>query len=91
MLCVFKGAVHEVAAPERIILTSEMEGLPVKGHVVMEVMSFESIDGDRTRLSMHDVCLTVQDRDMIIGSGMEGGLKEIFDQLDGLLAEQLKS
>ena len=91
VLCVFKGTVHEVAAPERIILTSEMEGLPVKGHVVMEVMSFESIDGDRTRLSMHDVCLTVQDRDMIIGSGMEGGLKDIFDQLDGLLVEQLKS
>ena len=91
VLCVFKGAVHEVAAPERIILTSEMEGLPVKGHVVMEVMSFESIDGDRTRLSMHDVCLNVQDRDMIIGSGMEGGLKDIFEQLDGLLVEQLKS
>lgn len=84
-LCTFKGVVHEVAAPERIIQTSELDGLPMKGHVVMEKMTFESLPDERTKLTIQDVCMSVFDRDMIVKSGMEGGLKEIFNQLDTLL------
>jgi uncharacterized protein YndB with AHSA1/START domain len=91
VLCVFKGAVHEVMAPERIIQTSELEGLPVKGHVVLDIMTFETIEENRTKLTIHDVCISVQDRDMIIKSGMEGGLKQIFDKLEVLLAETNKN
>ena len=85
VLCVFKGTVHEVTAPERIILTAEMEGLPVKGHVVLEAMTFEAIKENRTKLTIHDICMSVKDRDMMIKSGMEGGLKQIFDKLEVLL------
>ncbi|HEX3384224.1 MAG TPA: SRPBCC domain-containing protein [Mucilaginibacter sp.] len=91
ILCVFKGAIHEVAAPERIIQTSELDGMPVKGHVVLDAMTFESIDGNSTRLTIHDVCISVSDRDMIVNSGMEGGLVQIFDKLETLLAEQIKN
>ncbi|MDQ2719413.1 MAG: SRPBCC domain-containing protein [Bacteroidota bacterium] len=82
ILCTFKGVVHEVASSERIIQTSELEGLPEKGHVVLEKMTFENLPNDRTKLTIQDVCMSVFDRDMIIKSGMEGGLKEIFNQLD---------
>ncbi len=87
VLCTFKGVVHEAAASERIIQTSELEGLPIKGHVVLEKMTFESLPNNRTKLTIHDVCMSVSDRDMIIKSGMEGGVKEIFNQLDNLLQQ----
>jgi len=34
----FHGVNHEVLAPERIIDTSEFEGLPEKGHVSLETL-----------------------------------------------------
>lgn len=88
VLCTFKGVVHEVTAPERIIQTSEMEGLPVKGHVVLEAMTFEKIAGDRTKLTIHDICMSNEDRDMIIKSGMEKGLGEIFIHLESILVKR---
>jgi uncharacterized protein YndB with AHSA1/START domain len=88
LLCTFKGVIHEVASPERIIQTSEMEGLPFPGNVVLEKMSFEVLPDNRTKLTIHDVCLNVQTRDAIIASGMAEGLKSIFKQLDVLLTKK---
>jgi uncharacterized protein YndB with AHSA1/START domain len=85
LLCTFKGVIHEVSAPERIIQTSEMEGLPVQGNVVLEFMNFESLPGNRTKLTIHDICMDIATRDAIIASGMEKGLVSIFNQLDELL------
>ncbi len=90
VLCTFRGVVHEVTFPERIIQTAEMEGLPVKGHVVLDKMTFEALPGGRTRLVIHDICMSVSDRDMILNSGMQDGLKEIFIKLDHLL-QKLKN
>jgi len=87
VLCTFRGAIHEVAAPERIIQTSEFMDLPVRGHVVLEKMSFEELPNGRTKLVIHDVCLSVSDRDMMVSSEMERGLIEIFNRLDNLLTD----
>ncbi len=85
ILCTFKGVIHEVAAPERIIQTAEFAGLPIKGHVVLEKITFESLPNNRTKLTIHDVCMSVADRDMMVTSDMERGLGEIFNHLDSLL------
>ncbi|MBK9489383.1 MAG: SRPBCC domain-containing protein [Haliscomenobacter sp.] len=85
VLCTFKGIIHELAAPERIIQTAELEGLPEPGHVILEAMLFETLPENRSKLIIHDVCLSVEDRDAMIRSGMEGGLAKIFNQLDDLL------
>lgn len=85
VLCVFSGVIHELTAPERIVQTSEFEGLPERGHVVLEVMLFEALPEDRTKLTIHDVCRSVADRDAMIESGMEGGVVSIFENLDDLL------
>jgi uncharacterized protein YndB with AHSA1/START domain len=90
VLCTFKGVIHEVAAPERIIQTAEMEGLPVKGHVVLEKMTFDELPGNRTKLIIHDVCMSVADRDMMVTADMEGGLIEIFNHLDSLLLKKFE-
>jgi uncharacterized protein YndB with AHSA1/START domain len=85
ILCTFEGVVHEVHAPERIVQTSEFMELPERGHVVMEHMQFDVLPGNRTRLIIHDVCLSVADRDAMVDSGMERGLVDIFNQLDAVL------
>ncbi|HQQ97067.1 MAG TPA: SRPBCC domain-containing protein [Cyclobacteriaceae bacterium] len=89
ILCTFNGVIHEIHAPERIIHTSEFMELPERGHVVLEVMAFEELPYNRTRLRIHDVCLSVEDRDAMLQSGMESGLVEIFRQLDNLLTSDL--
>lgn len=89
ILCTFNGVIHEIEPPVRIIHTSEFMELPERGHVVMEAMVFEELPNNRTKLTIHDVCFSIEDRDAMIKSGMESGLIEIFKQLDNLLKEDL--
>lgn len=84
-LCAFSGVFHEVISPEIIVQTSEFEGLPEPGHVVLETVLFENLPGNRTKLTIHDVCRSVADRDAMINSGMEYGLEQGFTRLDKIL------
>ncbi|AAM06965.1 TPA: SRPBCC family protein [Methanosarcina acetivorans] len=81
----FHGVNHEVTAPERIISTFEFEGLPEKGHVVLETTKFEALPGNRTKLTSQSVFQTVEDRDGMLQSGMEEGVNDSYDQLAELL------
>ena len=81
----FHGVYHEILAPERIIDTFEFEGLPETGHVALETMKLEELPGGRTRLITQSVFQTVADRDGMLQSGMEGGLKETYERLEELL------
>jgi uncharacterized protein YndB with AHSA1/START domain len=83
--CTFKGVIHEIVSPERIIQTVEMEGLPEGGHVLLEIFTFEEIVNNRTKLIIQDVFRSIADRDEMIKSGFESGVVEIFNQLDKLL------
>ena len=83
----FHGVFHEVS-PERIIQTFEYEDLPEPGHVSLETMDIQSLPGGRTRLVIHDVFLSVDDRDAMIQSGMETGVNEGYERLDELLETQ---
>jgi uncharacterized protein YndB with AHSA1/START domain len=84
-LCTFNGVIHEISAPYRIIQTSEFMELPERGHAVMEAMIFDELPDGRTKLTIHDVCFTVADRNAMVESGMENGLVTIFNQLDVLI------
>lgn len=88
VLCTFRGVVHELTAPERIILTSELEELPERGHTVLEIYEFEDLGNGRTLLTIQDVCRSVADRDAMIESGMEGGIVSIFNRLDEWFQEE---
>lgn len=85
VVCTFSGVIHELLEPVRVVQTSEFMELPERGHVVMEAMLFDELPGNRTRLTIHDVCFSVADRDAMIRSGMEKGLVEIFKQLDEMI------
>jgi uncharacterized protein YndB with AHSA1/START domain len=81
----FHGVYHEILAPERVIDTFEFEGLPETGHVTLETMKLEELPGGRTRLTTQSVFQSVADRDAMLQSGMEAGVKETYDRLAELL------
>ncbi|MEA2193400.1 MAG: hypothetical protein QOI73_3521 [Solirubrobacteraceae bacterium] len=79
----FRGTYREVTPPERIVQTFEWDGMP--GHVSVETAEFEDL-GDRTRVVTTSTFHTTEERDGMLGSGMEGGMNETFQRLDELLA-----
>ncbi|HEX6280579.1 MAG TPA: SRPBCC family protein [Pyrinomonadaceae bacterium] len=87
----FFGCYHEVAENERIIGTFEFDGLPERGHVIMGKTTFEELPHNRCRLTHQSVFFSVQDRDGMIQSGMERGVREGYEKLDKMLDNQLTS
>lgn len=85
----FHGVNHEVLPPERIIGTFEFEGLPEKGHVLLQSIHLESLPDNRTRMFNKNVFLSVEDRDAMLQSGMEEGVNDSYQRLDELL-EKMK-
>lgn len=78
----FRGTYREVTPPERIVQTFEWEGMP--GHVCVETATFEDL-GDRTKVVTTSLFHTAEERDGMLGSGMEGGMNETYARLDELL------
>jgi uncharacterized protein YndB with AHSA1/START domain len=85
----FHGVIHEVLAPERIIQTFEFDGLPESGHVILETSRFEELPGGRTRVQVQSVFQSVTDRDGMVQSGMERGVRVSHERLDELFAQGL--
>ncbi len=85
---VFNGVFHEISV-ERMIQTFEYEGLPEKGHVSLDSLKLEALPGNRTRLTIHSVFQSVEDRDGMVKSGMERGVREGHERLDELLAQTI--
>jgi uncharacterized protein YndB with AHSA1/START domain len=80
----FEGRYREVTPEERIVQTFEWDGMP--GYVVLETAEFEDLGGKRTRVTSTSLFFTTEERDGMLGSGMEGGLAESYAALDRLLA-----
>ena len=81
----FHGVFHEVS-PERVIQTFEFDGLPESGHVILETLRLEDLPNGRTRLTTQSLYQSIADRDGMIQSGMEHGIKEGYERLDEILA-----
>ena len=85
----FHGTFHEISE-ELMIQTFEFEGLPERGHVVLDTMRLEELPGNRTRVVIQSVYQSVEDRDGMVQSGMETGVREGYERLDDILAEAKK-
>jgi uncharacterized protein YndB with AHSA1/START domain len=79
----FNGAYHTVRENEFVIQTFEFEGAP--DMVNIEFIWFEDLGGGRSRLRGRSICPTVEARDGLLSSGMEGGMTEGYQKLDELL------
>ena len=84
----FHGVFHDVTAPERVIQTFEFEGLPESGHVTLQTLKLEELPGGRTKIMTQSVFQSVEDRDGMIQSGMEGGVNDGFERLEKLFAQR---
>ncbi len=81
----FHGVYHDVVAPERYIDTFEYEGMP--GHVSLEVVTFKDVDG-KTEMTTLVVFESVEDRDGMVASGMERGVRDSTDRFAELLVHE---
>ncbi|MDZ4711417.1 MAG: SRPBCC domain-containing protein [bacterium] len=84
-VCTFNGVIHEMTPPLRIIQTAEFMEMPERGNVILEIIKFEEVLNNKTKVTIHDICPNVFVRDTIIKSGMEKGLVDIFNKLDKIL------
>lgn len=80
----FRGEYREIKAPERMVQTFEWEGLP--GHISLETLTLDESD-DQTTMTIHCLFDSTEDRDGMLGSGMESGASESYNRLEELLAE----
>jgi uncharacterized protein YndB with AHSA1/START domain len=82
----FHGEYREIVPGERIVTTEVYEGAPPapEGEDVLNVIAFTEVDG-RTLLELLVKTPSKEVRDMIVDSGMEGGLQEQMEILDELL------
>ena len=76
----FHGEYREIVENERIVNTEVYEGVPGDDYG-LNTISFDETDG-RTTLTMLCEYSSKEVRDMVIDSGMEGGMQESLDRLE---------
>ncbi len=79
----FFGKFTSIIPNERLSYTFEYEGMP--GKVLEDIIMFEEM-GAQTKITILAVFANQEDRDGMINSGMEWGMREGFEQMDELLA-----
>ena len=81
----FHGEYREIAPNERIVSTEIYEAMP-DGDPAVITTTFSEVDG-RTTLTLLTEVTTKEVRDMIIESGMEGGVQEGMDIVEEIAKE----
>ena len=76
----FHGEYREIVPNERLVYTEIYEGAAEAGAAV-NLITFSEVDG-RTTVEMLTRVDTKEVRDLIIDSGMEGGMQEAMDLLE---------
>jgi uncharacterized protein YndB with AHSA1/START domain len=75
----FHGEFREIVPDERVVCTEIFEGMPGPGAV--DTYTFTEKDG-RTTLTLLMQLPSKEERDVVINSGMEGGMQEAMDHLE---------
>ena len=78
----FHGEYRELVPDERLVTTEVYEGVPGgDDDPAVNFVTFTDVGG-RTKLEVLVQCPSKDVRDMIIGSGMEGGMQESMEELE---------
>ena len=88
----FRGVFHLVKPPTvhepgLIIQTTEYEGLPEPDHVGLEKLELIGTENGTTRMISRGIFLSVEDRDLLVKNGMEGGMQNTYNKLDEVLKD----
>ncbi|HEV8065025.1 MAG TPA: SRPBCC family protein [Acidimicrobiales bacterium] len=79
----FHGCFHEVSE-DRIVQTFTFDGQP-EG-VALGKMWLEDLGDGRTRLHVQSLVDSFEERDQFLASGMESGVVDGYNKLDGLIS-----
>lgn len=80
----FEGRFREVVPQERLVYSFEWDGMPT--HMSIDATDFVDLGDGRTKIVVESLFLTAEDRDGMLGSGMEEGMNASYAALDALLA-----
>jgi uncharacterized protein YndB with AHSA1/START domain len=80
---IFKGTYLEIVAPERLVQTFGMEGM-YEDQLIVETATYEE-QGGKTKLTVVSRFDSIEARDGMRASGMEGGARESYERLDEVL------
>jgi uncharacterized protein YndB with AHSA1/START domain len=80
----FRGCFHDVRPGELIVQTFTFEGMP--DGVALEKLVFEDLGDGRTRLVATSLMDSFEDRDAMVASGMDEGVRQGYERLDEILA-----
>ena len=80
----FRGIYREVKPPERLEYSFEFEAMP--GHISDDTITLEQ-HGGKTLETQRIVFESIEDRDGMVGQGMEEGESESLDRLAELVAK----
>jgi uncharacterized protein YndB with AHSA1/START domain len=78
----FHGEYLEVIPQEKIVNTSEFEGMP--GHVITETTRFKELEG-KTKLTITSLFQNKEDLEGMIKAGMESGSNEAMEHIEEIL------
>jgi uncharacterized protein YndB with AHSA1/START domain len=80
----FHGEYREIVPNERIVSTEAYEGVPdPDANATVNTMTLTEADGTTT-ITVLIQCPSAQVRDAIVESGMEAGLQDAYDLLEGV-------
>lgn len=79
----FSGEYREVSPPDRLVYTETLEPADDSGGAIVTV-TFDEREG-RTLLTSHSRFPSKDILDMVLATGMEGGMRETMEQLDALV------
>ena len=81
----FHGEYLEIVENERLVSTEAYEGIPdADAQAATNTLTLTPLDGGRTRMEIRVEHPNREGRDMHLASGMEGGLQDALDLLEGL-------
>lgn len=81
----FCGSFHEVTPNQQIVWTFEYLGIPERGHVAMEILSFSAVDANTTEIRTTSVYPSLADRDQMLAYDMEKGWRMSIEVMEKVL------
>jgi len=81
----FSGAIHEFIPNKKIIRTFEMDGTPFG--VQLEIYEFESLTNDTSKLTMHVIYESVDQRDQVLKLPFTQGINMAHNRIQDIVSK----
>ena len=81
----FNGAIHEFSLNRKIIRTFQMENTPIG--VQLEVLNFDKISDESSKLYIHTIFESVEQRDYLLKQPFSYGINMAHDRLQEIVGK----